>query len=74
MLLEYIYKDYWGQQSAKEASNQQNYIPSYSPGYGEFKKVCFVSIAWMVSVSPVFVYNAVDVNKLRIAFLTKQPP
>jgi len=26
-----------GQQSAKEASNQQNYIPSYSHGYGEFK-------------------------------------
>ena len=30
-----IYKDWWGQQSAKKASNQQKYIPSYSPGYGE---------------------------------------
>ena len=31
----------WGQQSAKKASNQLNYITSYFPGYGEFKKSLF---------------------------------
>jgi len=36
------------------------YIPSYSPGYGEFK-ICFI---FVVSVSRAFVYNAIDVNKL----------
>ena len=35
-----------GQQSANEASNQQKiYIQSYSPGYGEFENLCFVSVA-----------------------------
>ena len=52
----------------------KNYIPSYLPSYGEFKNVCFVSVAWTVSVSCVFVYNAVDVNKIATAFLAKPPP
>ena len=71
MLLENIYKDWWGQQSVKEASN---YVPSNPPVYGEFKNLCFVSIALTVSVSRVFVYNAVDVNKIATAFLAKPPP
>ena len=74
MLQENIYKDRWGQQSAKEDSNQQNYTPTYLPGYGEFENLCFVSIAWMVSVSHAFVYDAVDVNKIATAFLAKPPP
>ena len=60
------------------ASNQQrklqinkNYIPSYSPGYGKFKNLCFVSVAWMVSVSCAFVYNAVDINKIATTFFGK---
>ena len=71
MLLENIYKDWWGQQSAKETSI---YIPTYSPGYGEFENVSFVSVAWTVSVSRAFVYNAVDINKIATAFLAKPPP
>jgi len=47
------------------------YILSYSPGYGELENLCFVSIAWTVSVSRVFVYNAVDI---KTAFLAKPPP
>ena len=42
------------------ASNQQsklqinkNYILPCSPGYGEFENLCFVSVAWTVSVSRV---------------------
>ena len=60
------------------ASNQQrklrmnkNYIPSYSPGYGELEILCFVSVAWTVRVSHVFVYNAVDVNKIATTFFGK---
>ena len=64
-----------GQQSANEASNQQKiYIQSYSPGYGEFENLCFVSVAWTKSVSHAFVYNAVDINKIPTAFLAKPPP
>ena len=61
------------------ASNQQrklqinkNYISSYYlPGYGEFENLCFISVAWTVSVSRVFVYNAVEVNKIANRFLGK---
>ena len=63
------------------ASNQwsklhinKNYMPSYSPGYGEFENLYFVSVAWTVSVSRAFVYNAVDVNKIATAFLAKPQP
>ena len=46
MLLEYIFKDLWGEQSVKEASNQQKtIIPSYLPGYEEFENICFASVA-----------------------------
>ena len=76
MLQENIYRDWWGQQSAKKASNQQKkiYIPSYLPGQVKFKNHCFVSIAWTVSVSCVFAYSAVDVNKIVTAFLARPPP
>ena len=49
-------------------------IPSYLPGYGEFENLCFVSMAWIMSVSHAFVYNAVDINKIATAFLAKLPP
>ena len=52
----------------------KNYIPSYSPGYGEFKNFWFISVAWMVSVSRAFVYNALDINKIINVFLAKAPP
>jgi len=48
MLLEYIFKDLWGEQSVKEASNRQKtIIPSYLPaaGYEEFESICFASVA-----------------------------
>ena len=71
MLQENIYKDWWGQQSAMEASNQQKYIPSYLPGYGEFENLCFVSVAWTVSGLRAFVYNAVDEKHNLYRFLGK---
>ena len=75
MQLENIYKNWWGQQSAKEVSNQQKiYILSCLPGYGEFKNFCFVSVAWTVSVSRAFIYNAINVNKIAATFLAKLPP
>ena len=75
MLLENIYMDWWGQESAKKLQiNKKNYTPSYLPGYGEFKNLCFISVAWMVSVSRAFVYNGVDVKKIATAFLAKPPP
>ena len=76
MLLENIYKDWWGQQSVKEASNQQkkNYTPPYSPGYGEFKNLPFRFRSLNGELSHAFVYNVVDVNKIATAFLAKPPP
>jgi len=62
MLLESIYKNWWDQQSAKEASNQQKLYTILLACYGEFDNLCFVSVAWMVSVSHAFVYNAVDIQ------------
>ena len=69
------------QENIDGASNQQrklqinkNYIPAYSPGYGEFKNLCFAFVALSVSVSRALVYNAVDVNKIATAFLAKLPP
>ena len=46
-----------------------NYIPSYSPGHADFENPCFVSVVLSVSMSRVFVYNAVDVNKILATFL-----
>jgi len=73
------YASYW--KMFTRASNQQrklqinkNYVPSYSSSYGEFKNLCLVTVAWTVSVSRAFVYNAVDVNKIATAFLAKLPP
>ena len=40
-----IYKNLWGQQSAKKLQINKNYTPSYSPGYREFENLCFVSVA-----------------------------
>ena len=42
----------------------KNYTLSHLPSYGEFENLCFVFVAWTVSVSRAFVYNAVDINKL----------
>ena len=56
------------------AISEGSYIPSYLPGYGEFKNLCFISVAWMVSVSHAFVYNVVNVNKIATTFLAKPPP
>jgi len=47
-------------------------ISSYSPVYGEFKNLCFVSIAQRVRVSRAFFYNAVDVKEI-IAILFAKP-
>jgi len=72
MLLENIYKDWWDQQ--RKFQINKNYIPYKLPGYGEFENPCFVSVAWTVSVSRTFIYNAVGVNKIATAFLAKPPP
>ena len=66
-----IYKIWWGQESMKEASNQQK-LSSYSPGHG-FENLWFVSIAQRVRVSHAFVYNAVDANKIITILLAKLP-
>ena len=58
----------------KKLQINKYYILSNLPGYGEFETLCFVSVAWMVSVSRAFIYNAVDVNKIATAFLAKLPP
>ena len=50
----------------------KNYVPSYSPGYGEFEM--FVSVDKTVSVSRVFVYNLLDVNKIVTVSLTIPSP
>ena len=60
------------------ASNQQkgasNQPKLYTILLAWLWKVCFVSVAWTVSVSRAFVYSAVDVNKIATAFLAKLPP
>ena len=48
-------------------------IPTYLPAHGESENLCVVSVAPTVCVSRVFVYNAVDVNKIVVAFLIKHP-
>jgi len=40
----------------------------------ESSKIMFSSVAQMVSVSHVFVYSAIDVNKTAIVPLAKLPP
>ena len=70
-----IYKDWWGQQSSIgsfKLTKAIHYI--YLPGNGEFENLCFVSVAWTMSVSRMFVYSAVDINKIATAFLAKLAP
>jgi len=55
-------------------STKTTYIPSYSPGHGQFENSCFVAVAYTVSVSCAFVYNAVDVNKIITVSLAKLTP
>ena len=50
--------------------NFKSIKPSYSPTHGEFENLCFVSEA---PIARVFVYNAVDVNKI-IAISSTKPP
>ena len=58
----------------KEVLNRLNpYIPSYLPTHGEFKNLCFVSVAPMVCMSHAFFYDAVDVNKI-VAISSIKPP
>ena len=38
--------------------------PSYLPTHGKFENLCLVSVAPMVCVSHMFVYDAVDINKI----------
>jgi len=49
----------------------KTYIPSYLPGHGEFKNLCFISVAQTVWVSHVFVYGMVDLDKIMTIFLVK---
>ena len=51
----------------------KNYISSYSPAHGEFKNLCFVSVAPMVCVSRAFVYDVVNANKIVVISSTKLP-
>ena len=74
MLLENMYKGWWGQQSVKKASNQQKLYTNLVACYGELENLCFVSVAWTVSVSCTFVYNAVGVKKIATTFLVKPQP
>jgi len=39
-------------------------MPSYSPGHGEFKNLCFIFVTQRVRVSHAFVYYVVGVNKI----------
>ena len=71
MLQENIYKDWWGQQSVKEASNQQKL---YTIWLGKVRNFFFIFVAWTVSASRAFVYNAVDITKIATTFLAKPPP
>ena len=56
-------------------NKKKNYAPSYLPGYGECENLCwFLHVAWTVSVSLAFVYNAADINKIATALLAKPSP
>ena len=50
-----------------------NYTPSYSPTHGEFENLSVISVAPMICVSRVFVYEPVDVNKIITISSTKPP-
>ena len=50
----------------KEGRLKSINIPSYSSAHGEFENLCFASVAPMVCMSRVFVYNEVNVNKIVI--------
>jgi len=51
-----------------EHENNKNCIPSYLPDHGEFKNLCFISVAQTVWVLCAFVNGAVDVNKIVLFF------
>jgi len=74
MLQENIYKHCWASYHQRKLQIKKNHVPSYLPGYGELKNLCFGSVSGIVSVSHAFVYNAVDVNKIATASLAKLPP
>ena len=41
--------------------------------HGEFENLCFVSVSPMVCMSCVFVYDAVNINKIIVIHSTKPP-
>ena len=43
------------------------------PTHGEFKNLCLISVALMVCMSRVFVYDTVDVNKIVVISSIKPP-
>ena len=71
MKLKNIHKNWWGQ---RKLQINKNYTPSYSPGYGKFENLLFRFHSPNGECVCVFVYNAVDVNKIATASLTKPPP
>ena len=60
------YKENFTQVLIEPLLKTQTYTPSYSPTHGELENL---PVAPMVCVSHVFVYNAVDVNKIVAVFL-----
>ena len=73
MLQEKYASFYWASTQRRKTQIDYNYTPSYSPTHGEFKNLCFISVAPMVCMSRAFVYDAVDVNKIVAISLTKPP-
>jgi len=64
-----------GQQSAKEASDQQKlYTISNHLAMESLKIFCFVSLAQTVRGSRAFFYNVVDIDKIVAILLEKLPP
>ena len=53
--------------------NLLNLNTTYLPTHGEFKNLCFISVAPMVCVLRAFVYDAVDLNKI-VAVSSIKPP
>ena len=74
ILLEKIYKDGWSQQSARQASNQQNLYTILLAWLWKVQKSLFNFFSLLVTVSRAFVYNVIDVNKITTAFLAIPPP
>ena len=48
-------------------------MPSYLPAHREFENLCFISVAPVVCMSHVFVYDAVNVSKMVVISSTKSP-